>query len=536
MEVTRRGVLGGSAVLGGVVTAALVGAAPAPAARPGSVAGDALLTVRPGDPQYADLVRGVNQRWVGRPGQVVVATSTADVVRAVQQAARSGRRLSVRSGGHCFENFVSDPAVEVLLDLAGLDQIGFDPARRAFVVGAGARLEEVNRRLFTGWGVALPAGSCPSVGVGGHIAGGGYGPLSRLFGLTVDHLYAVEVVVADRSGSARAVLATREADDPNRELWWAHTGGGGGNFGVVTRYWFRSPGADTSDPRRLLPRPPAELLVNTVIWPWEAMDRAAFTRLLLNYSRWYAARNRPGRVENHLYSHLITFHRSGGAVVLNTQVSGQAPDADGLLDEFLEAIGDGVGVPMQSTVRRRLPWLLGTQWSGFADRPVGRRIKGKSALHRSAFTEAQAAAIHRALVSTDYTHPGSGVLIAPYGGQVSAVTGSATASSHRDAALILLYVSEWDNEAEDATHLRFLREFYRGVYASTGGVPVRDGSTAGAYINYPDVDLRDPAWNSSGTSWQELYYGENYKRLRRVKSQWDPLRLFHHQLSVEPAR
>ncbi|PSK66861.1 hypothetical protein B0E53_01196 [Micromonospora sp. MH33] len=107
-------------------------------------------------------------------------------------------------------------------------------------------------------------------------------------------------------------------------------------------------------------------------------------------------------MENHLYSHLITFHRSGGAVVLNTQVSTQAPDPDGLLDEFSREIGDGVGVPGQSTVRRRLPWLLGTQWSGFADRPVGRRIKGKSALHRTAFTEAQAAAIHRALTATDY--------------------------------------------------------------------------------------------------------------------------------------
>ncbi|MFY1586412.1 FAD-binding oxidoreductase [Micromonospora sp. WMMD734] len=536
MELTRRGVLGGSAVVGGAAAAAFVGVAPAVSARPAAGDGGTLLTVRPGDPQYADLVRGVNQRWVGRPGQVVVATSTPDVVRAVEQAARTGRRLSVRSGGHCFEDFVSDPAVEILLDLGGLDQIGFDPARRAFVVGAGARLEEVNRRLFAGWGVALPAGSCPSVGVGGHISGGGYGPLSRLFGLTVDHLYAVEVVVADRSGAARAVTATREADDPHRELWWAHTGGGGGNFGVVTRYWFRSPGTDTTDPRRLLPRPPAELLVNTVIWPWEAMDRAAFTRLLLNYSRWYVARNRPGLVENHLYSHLITFHRSGGAVVLNTQVSGQAPDPDGLLDDFLAAVGDGVGVAGQSTVRRRLPWLLGTQWSGFADRPVGRRIKGKSALHRTAFTPAQAAAIHRALTSTDYSHPGSGVLIAPYGGQVTAVAGSATASSHRDAALMLMYLSEWDDESEDATHIGFLRGFYRDVYAGTGGVPVRDRGTGGAYINYPDVDLRDPAWNRSGSSWQELYYGANYPRLQRVKSQWDPLRLFQHRLSVEPNR
>ncbi|PSK66862.1 Aclacinomycin-N/aclacinomycin-A oxidase [Micromonospora sp. MH33] len=128
------------------------------------------------------------------------------------------------------------------------------------------------------------------------------------------------------------------------------------------------------------------------------------------------------------------------------------------------------------------------------------------------------------------------MLIAPYGGQVTAVAESATASSHRDAALMLMYISEWDDEAEDATHIRCLREFYRDVYVGTGGVPVRNRDTGGAYINYPDVDLRDPAWNRSGSSWQELYYGANYPRLRRVKSQWDPLRLFHHQLSIEPSK
>ncbi len=65
--------------------------------------------------------------------------------------------------------------------------------------------------------------------------------------------YAVEVVVVDEAKTARRVVATREADDPNRELWWAHTGGGGGNFGVVTRYWFRSQGVDGRDPLRRCP-------------------------------------------------------------------------------------------------------------------------------------------------------------------------------------------------------------------------------------------------------------------------------------------
>ncbi len=72
----------------------------------------------------------------------------------------------------------------------------------------------------------------------------------------MDHLLAVEVVVADPSGEVRAVVATRDPQDPHHDLWWAHTGGGGGNFGIVTRYWFRSPDATGDDPREALPQPP----------------------------------------------------------------------------------------------------------------------------------------------------------------------------------------------------------------------------------------------------------------------------------------
>jgi len=60
--------------------------------------------------------------------------------------------------------------------------------------------------------------------MGGHVPGGGFGPLSRLYGQLSDHLYAVETVVVDENGKAKAVTATREEDDPHRDLWWAHTG------------------------------------------------------------------------------------------------------------------------------------------------------------------------------------------------------------------------------------------------------------------------------------------------------------------------
>jgi hypothetical protein len=82
------------------------------------------------------------------------------------------------------------------------------------------------------------------------------------------------------------VVATRELTDPNRELWWAHTGGGGGNFGIVTRYWLRTPGATGDDPTRLLPRAPQGLVTFKAEWDWKQVDEAAFGKLVRNYGQW----------------------------------------------------------------------------------------------------------------------------------------------------------------------------------------------------------------------------------------------------------
>jgi aclacinomycin oxidase len=80
----------------------------------------------------------------------------------------------------------------------------------------------------------------------------------------------------------------------------------------------------------------------------------------------------------------------------------------------------------------------------------------------------------------------------------------------------------------------WVRGLYRDVYAATGGVPVPDEVNDGSYINYPDTDLADPAWNTSGVPWSTLYYKDNYRRLQRVKARWDPRNVFHHALSVQP--
>jgi hypothetical protein len=211
---------------------------------------------------------------------------TEQVVDAVQDAVRDKLRVVVRSGGHCLEGFVADPAVRVLIDTSLMTGVAYDPEMDAFAAEAGATLGEAYRKLFLGWGVTIPAGESPDLGIGGHILGGAFGFLCRQRGLAADHLYGVEVVVVDERGNARSVVATREPSDPHRDLWWAHTGGGGGNFGVVTRYWFRSPRARGTDPASLPPKAPDSVLTFRVAWRWEDIDEAAFTRLVRNFGDW----------------------------------------------------------------------------------------------------------------------------------------------------------------------------------------------------------------------------------------------------------
>ena len=535
---TRRGFLAGATAAGGL---AALDFAPAPAlaghqpelAEPGFGG----VTVFPDDPRYGDLVLGGNQRFQGRPDYVRVVGSTRQVVDAVQQAVSSGRKVAVRSGGHCYENFVCDPSVKVVIDLSEFNDVYYDPRMNAFAVEAGANLGTVYRKLYKGYGVSVPAGNCPTVGAGGHILGGGYGTLSRQFGLVVDHLHAVEVVVVDRTGRAHAVVASRDSRDARlRDLWWAHTGGGGGNFGVVTRYWLRSPGATGTDPSRLLPRPPSALIVSNAVWGWGELDAGSFARIVRNFCGWYERNSAPSSPYTRLTSQLKLLHRNAGVVELTTQIDATMPNAEGMLRAYYDVLTDGIGAHLQITEERTLPYWHASWWKGFngGDSPLTLRYKAKSAYLRKGYQTHHIDALYKGLTSTDGANPATLAMLAGYGGQISAVGPTETASAARDSIIKVQYGTFWVDPAEDDRNITWLRRFYRDVHADTGGVPVPNEVTDGAFINYVDADLADPAWNTSGVPWQTLYYGRNYRRLQETKTHWDPRNVFNHALSIEP--
>jgi aclacinomycin oxidase len=493
--------------------------------------------VGPDDPRYADLARrGFNKRFAGKPDYVRLVGSTEQVVGAVQDAVREKLRVAARSGGHCLEGFVADPAVRVVIDTSLMTGVSYDPEMAAFAVEAGTTLGETYRKLFLRWGVTIPAGESPDLGVGGHVLGGAFGFLCRQHGLAADHLYGVEVVVVDEAGTARSVVATREPSDPNRDLWWAHTGGGGGNFGVVTRYWFRSPGARGTDPALLLPKAPDSVLTFRVGWSWEDLDEADFTRLLRNFGEWSERNGGADSPYAKLFSTLFLRRRQYGRVELKG-LSTAGAEAERLFEEHLAGINDGIGASLIRDVER-------SSWLAFALNPFPELFragtenvlfKGKDAFLRKSFTDRQIEVAHHYLTRTDHDVPGGMLALATYGGRVNTVAPDATASAQRDSILTTAYVVGWGDPQDETRSLAWVRAFYRDMFADSGGVPVPGDVCDGAMINHPDVDLADPEWNTSGVPWHALYYKDNYPQLQRIKSRWDPRNVFHHALSIRPA-
>ena len=487
------------------------------------------------DPRYWEVVnKRFNKRYIARPDYVRLVSSTEEVVAAVQEAVSEKQRLVVTSGGHCLENFVSDPSARVIIDISPMKRIYYDEERRAVAVEAGATVGETFRALFENWGVVVPLGEHPGIGMGGHVQGGAFGFLCRQLGLAADYLYAVEVVTVDQNGKASSVIASSEPGDPNRELWWAHTGGGAGNFGVATRFWFRAPSAAGDDPAKLLPAAPESITTFKAEWNWVDVDHHSFRKLLQNHGDW-SERNADAASPNATLWTLLEIHRKQFGKIVVRGVSTAGDGAQSQADQYLAALSEGLTKPVGPDVAR-MSWLefaLNPLPDLFAAPPGGVSAKIKDALVKRRFTDKQIAVVYEYLTRTDFDVMGGMFGLATYGGRINTVSRDATASVQRGAILDVACTTGWLDPKDEEKNLKWVREFYRDLFAETGGVPVPNGQYDGTFINHPDNDIADNAWNTSGVPWSKLYYNENYPRLQKIKSRWDPLNIFHHALSIK---
>jgi len=495
------------------------------------------MRIGPDDPRYRAVVdKQFNKRFTASPDYVLLAHSANDIVSAVQDAVHDRHRLVVTSGGHCLEGFVSDPDVRVILDVSPMKRVYYDRHMNAVAVEAGATVGETFRVLFDRWGVVVPLGEYPAIGMGGHVAGGAFGFLCRQLGLAADYLHAVEAVTVDEGGRANTVVATREASDPRRELWWAHTGGGAGNFGVVTRYWFRAPDATGNDAASLLPRAPESITTLRAEWNWSDVNEATFRRLMQNHGAWCEQHSGADSPNASLWT-LLEIHRQQFGKIIVRGVSTAGDSARPQIEEHLAALGDGVGAPVAKELAR-MGWLdfaIDPLPDLFAAPPGGVSAKVKDAMLRKRLTDRQIDVVFDYMTRTDHDVMGGVFGLATYGGRVNTVASDATASAQRRSILDTACNAGWLDPADEPKNLAWVREFYRELFADTGGVPVPGDAYEGAFINHPDTDLADPTLNTSGVPWHTLYYQGNYSRLQRVKVRWDPLNVFHHALSVGAA-
>jgi hypothetical protein len=167
-----------------------------------------------------------------RPAGIAYCATPGDVTACLAFVRKFGLPVAARSGGHSYTGWSSTPGTTgLIVDVTAMNsfQVGSGPTVR---VGTGLRLIDLYNRLAAR-GLAVPGGSCPTVGVAGLALGGGVGVLGRAFGLTSDALESVQIVTAD--GTVRSCNASRNSD-----LFWACRGGGGGNFGIATAFTFRT--------------------------------------------------------------------------------------------------------------------------------------------------------------------------------------------------------------------------------------------------------------------------------------------------------
>lgn len=457
---------------------------------------DGSLVLR-GRSGYSAVSHGYNPRYDGAsPVAVAMCASTADVAACVRYATEGGHQFTVRSGGHSYTGWSTGKGL--VIDTTRMASVKVDRSSGTATVAAGTRMIDVYHGLAAA-GVGIPAGSCPTVGMGGLTLGGGIGVLSRAWGLTCDTVRSAQVVLADGS------VVTAD-DKHNGDLFWALRGGGGGSFGVVTSFEVATRTAPT---------------VQTFVigFPY-----AAAADVVDAWQRWVPT------TDPRLWSACHLSASAGGGsrsiLVVGTWI-GPASGLTSLLDGFVSRTRTNPSFRQGASHSYESAMLLeaGCQSYGSCHLPptgsLGREPEAaSSSLLVKPLSSAGIASLlgqieHGLSVSSASA---AGVLIDSLGGQVAKVGRSATAFAWRNAIASLQYTATWPQSSagrDPAPMDGYVRGFRSAMTPYCGSA---------AYVNYQDAGI-----SSYGTA----YWGSNYKRLQQVKKAVDPHNAFTFAQSVK---
>jgi FAD/FMN-containing dehydrogenase len=439
--------------------------------------------IRPADAGYGEAREIFNAMFDSRPAVIARCASTADVVAAVRFAREAGLEVAVRCGGHSVAG-LSTCDGGILIHLGGLKTIEVDPAARIARAGGGVLWGEFDSAT-QGHGLHTPGGRITTTGIGGFTTGGGYGWTSSVHGLALDNLVAAEVVTADGS-----VLEVSEEE--NADLFWGIRGGGG-NFGIVTRFDFRL--------HELGPT----VLAGMALWPvseaprvlraWRDLADRAPDQLSS------AAAVITGPPEEFVPEHLRLQPCVGNLVIYvgDRDEGAQAVQPIKDLEPHLDAIQPMPYVAFQAIIDDGAPFGLRSYWRG-----------------------EYMAALSDEAIDTFIEHarepisPLSQMIIFRIGQGVTAVPDDATAFSHRDAGYLFHPISVWGDASDDERQISFARGFAEAM---------RPFTTGGAYLNFtPEDRVRD------------AYGPEKYERLVELKDKYDPENLFRRNQNIKPSR
>lgn len=429
----------------------------------------------PSDPLYAGMQLTINRRHENLRPQVRVMCKTPEAVSICVQWAEQNRvPLAMRNGGHSYEGFSFSPGL--VIDVRSMNQISFSQDSSVISVGAGSLLGDIYKALAARR-LAIPAGTCPTVGITGHSTGGGYGLLTRALGLACDSVLSMDLV------DARGAHITANERE-NSDLFWALRGGGSGSLGLITQLHLQ-----THQIYRVVP----------FVVRWRVGLREA-TRIAQIWQSW--APQAPNGITSllncTLYNGQIQLTLVGQSITTTAKLENE------IKTHFLNQISTA---PSTYRITPKTFIEAVQQFSGSTN---AHYIKGKSDYVKSAHSEGALSDIFSKMP------PGVSVIFDSYGGAILNKSNSETAFAHRENTICSVqYYLQWDSAAETSRNLAMLQNYY---------LSLRPHMSGGAYFNYCDLDL--------GANYARAYWGENLEQLVAVKNKYDANNVFNHAQSI----
>ena len=437
-----------------------------------------------GDPGYDDARQIWNAMIDRRPALIVQCADADDVPPAIALARRHKLEISIRGAGHNIAgNALCDNGVTI--DFSRMKNVRVDAGKRRAYVEPGATLANLDEAVQA-HGLATPVGINSTTGIAGLTLGGGFGWLTRKYGMTIDNLVSVDMITADGK-------KIRAGENENGDLFWAIRGGGG-NFGVVTEFEFQ-----------LFPLGP-EIVAGLIVFPFnQAKQILTKYRQFVNSAPeelnvWVVLRKAPP------LPFLPETVHGKEVVVLPIFYSGAVAEAGKLiapLRAFGTALGEHIGAQ---------PYV---QWQKAFDPLLtpGARNYWKS--HN--FTELADGALNSIIeFAGKLPSPQCEIFIGLIAGAPNRIATDAMAYGHRDARFVLNVHGRWNEAADDQKCIGWARDFFNvsAPYAS-----------AGAYVNFMTEEEGDRVGAA---------YGSNYERLVQVKRRYDPENVFHFNQNIKP--